>query len=107
MPRNNIIGDKMCTINIQVDESTLREVMPELDTTAAIRLWAQQLIDLHMQQMRNGSGNQTTEEVFDAIEQRVKNRLQADMSVSADHAIDLETMRERLHRMVHEVYSMP
>ena len=60
-----------------------------------------------MQQMRNGSGNQTTEEVFDAIEQRVKNRLQADMSVSADHAIDLETMRERLHRMVHEVYSMP
>ena len=59
------------------------------------------------QQMRNGSGNQTTEEVFDAIEQRVKNRLQADMSVSADHAIDLETMRERLHRMVHEVYSMP
>ena len=61
----------MCTINIQVDEST-----------------------------------QTTEEVFDAIEQRVKNRLQADMSVSADHAIDLETMRERLHRMVHEVYFM-
>jgi len=96
----------MCSINIQVDESTLREVMPELDTTAAIRVWAQQLIDLHMQQMRNGSGNQTTEEVFDAIEQRVKNRLQADMSVSADHAIDLETMRERLHRMVHEVYSM-
>ena len=96
----------MCSINIQVDESTLREVMPELDTTAAIRVWAQQLIDLHMQQMRNGSGNQTTEEVFDAIEQRVKNRLQADMSVSADHAIDLETMRERLHRMVHEVYFM-
>lgn len=97
----------MCSINIQVDESILREVMPELDTTAAIRVWAQQLIDFHMQQMRNGSGNQTTEEVFDAIEQRVKNRLQADMSVSADHAIDLETMRERLHRMVHEVYSMP
>ncbi len=97
----------MCTINIQIDESTLREVMPELDTTAAIRLWAQQLIDLHMQQMRNGFGNQTTEEVFDAIEKRVKNRLQADMSVSAGHAIDLETMRERLHRMVHEVYSMP
>ena len=41
----------MCSINIQVDESTLREVMPELDTTAAIRLWAQHLIDLRIQQM--------------------------------------------------------
>ena len=97
----------MCTVTVDINEKVLQDLMPELDNTSAIRLWAQHLIDLHMQQMRNGSGNQTTEEVFDAIGQRVKNRLQADMSVSADHAIDLETMRERLHRMVHEVYPMP
>ena len=101
----------MCMVSINVDEAALRDMRPELDTTAAIRLWAQELVDHHMQQMRNGDsdifGNRTTEEVYDTIEQRVKNRLHADMSVSADHAIDVETMRERLHRMVHEVYSMP
>ena len=41
----------MCTVNIQVDEVSLREMMPELDSMAAIRVWAQQLIDLHIQQM--------------------------------------------------------
>lgn len=41
----------MCTIDIQVDEATLREVMPELDTTAAIRIWVQELVNLRMQQM--------------------------------------------------------
>ncbi len=56
--------------------------------------------------MRNES-NLTTEEVYDAIEQRVKSSRQAELSASASHAIDVETMHERLHRMVHEVYSMP
>ena len=101
----------MCMVSINIDEAALRDMRPELDTTAAIRLWVQELVDLRMQQMRNGDsdnyGGRTTEEVYDAIEQRVKNSLQADMSVSAVHAIDVETMRERLHRMVHEVYSMP
>lgn len=96
----------MCMVSINVDEAALRDMRPELDTTAAIRLWAQELVDHRMQQMRH-EGSQTTEEVYDAIEQRVKNRRQAEFSVSAEHAIDVETMRERLHRMVHEVYSMP
>ena len=29
----------MCIVNIQVDEAVLRDKMPELDSTAAIRLW--------------------------------------------------------------------
>jgi len=96
----------MCMVSINVDEAALRDLRPELDTTAAIRLWAQELIDLRLQQMRNES-NLTPEEVYDAIEQRVKSIRQAELSASASHAIDVETMRERLHRMVHEVYSMP
>lgn len=96
----------MCMVSINVDEAALRDLRPELDTTAAIRLWAQELIDLRLQQMRNES-NLTPEEVYDAIEQRVKSSRQAELSASASHAIDVETMRERLHRMVHEVYSMP
>ena len=96
----------MCMVSINIDEAALRDMRPELDTTAAIRLWAQELVDLRMLQMRN-EGNLTTEEVYDAIEQRVKSRRQAEISVSTEHAIDVETMRERLHRMVHEVYFMP
>lgn len=41
----------MCMISINVDEAVLREMRPDLDTTAAIRLWAQEQIDLCMQQM--------------------------------------------------------
>ena len=55
----------------------LRTMMPELDSTAAIRKWAQQLIDLRVQEMVAGDSEM----------------------------IDLETMREDLHRMVREVYS--
>ena len=42
----------MCKVSINVDESALREMRPELDTTAAIRLWVQDLVDFRMQQMR-------------------------------------------------------
>lgn len=41
----------MCTVNIDIDEALLRDVMPELDSTVAIRLWAQQLINLHIQEL--------------------------------------------------------
>ena len=43
----------MCTVNIQVDEALLRDVKPELDSTAAIRLWAQELINLRIQELIN------------------------------------------------------
>lgn len=97
----------MCTVSVKVNEDVLRDYLPELDTTAAIRLWVQELVDQRMQQMRNGFADQTTEEVYDAIEQRVKSRSHTEVLASVEHAIDVETMRERLHRMVHEVYSMP
>ena len=31
----------MCMVSINVDEAALRDLRPELDSTAAIRLWAQ------------------------------------------------------------------
>ena len=37
----------------QVDEALLRDVMPELDSTAAIRLWAQELVNLRIQELIN------------------------------------------------------
>lgn len=67
----------MCTINIKVDENLLRDIMPELDTTAAINLWVQQLVDL-----------------------RIKELIDED-----DEVIDLETAREMLHETIRKEYA--
>ena len=41
----------MCTVSVKVNEALLRGMRPELNTTAAIRQWVQQQIDLRIQQM--------------------------------------------------------
>ena len=67
----------MCTVNIKVDENLLRDIMPEFDTTAAINLWVQQLVDL-----------------------RIKELIDED-----DEVIDLETAREMLHETIRKEYA--
>ena len=42
----------MCTVSINIDEAAIRDVCPELNTTAAIRSWVQELIDSRLRQMR-------------------------------------------------------
>ena len=41
----------MCTITVDIDERTLRGVNPNLSDIAAIRNWAQKLIDCRIQEM--------------------------------------------------------
>ncbi len=41
----------MCRVTVEVDQEMLKGINPALDSTAAIRKWAQQLIDLHIRQM--------------------------------------------------------
>ena len=41
----------MCTVTIDIDEKTLRDINPNLSDIAAIRKWAQQLIDCRIQEM--------------------------------------------------------
>jgi hypothetical protein len=41
----------MCRVTVEVDQEMLRGMNPALDSTAAIRKWAQQSIDLRIQQM--------------------------------------------------------
>ena len=69
----------MCVVSVKVDENVLRDVNPELNTMVAIREWAQHLVDLRIQEM----------------------------VVEDNEMIDLETVREKLHQMVREVYSRP
>ncbi len=52
----------MCVVSINVDEAVLRDMRPEIDTTAAIRLWAQELIDLRLREMRAEEETMSIEE---------------------------------------------
>ena len=65
----------MCTVSVKVDEAVLRDVMPELDSTAAIRQWVQQLIDLRIQEIvaeDDINRDMTPEELYHVIEQDIK-----------------------------------
>ena len=102
----------MCKVSINVDESALREMGPELDTTAAIRLWVQDLVDFRMQQMRTERGGSVSqreasqEDLWHAIEQDPELTLKPSVIAEEDgEAIDLETFRADLHRMVEEIYA--
>ena len=41
----------MCTVKVDIDEKTLRDVNPNLSDTAVIREWVQQLIDCRIREM--------------------------------------------------------
>lgn len=41
----------MCTVTIDIDEKTLRDVDPNLSDIATIRRWVQELVDRRIQQM--------------------------------------------------------
>ena len=102
----------MCTVSVKVNEDVLRDYLPELENTAAIRLWVQELVDLRMQQMReerewNASSRETSQEdLWHAIEQDPGLTLKPSMIEADDsETIDLETFRADLHKMVDEIYA--
>ena len=99
----------MCTVNIKVNEAVLRNIRPELKTTSAIRQWVQQQIDLRIQQMAaEQRQNGTQENLWRAIEQDEELLLKpSDIVDDCGEAIDLETFRSDLYRMMDEVYAEP
>ena len=99
----------MCIVNnIVVDEMELRELLPELDSNAAIQLWIQKLVDLHIQQMRDmPNHDKTQEDLWRAIEQDPELLLKPSEIVDdGGEAIDLKTGREKLHETVGGGYAM-
>ena len=99
----------MCTVSVKVNESALRSLRPELNTTAAIRQWVQQQIDLRIQQMVFEQGqNESQEDLWSAIAQDEELLLKPSEIVDdGGEAIDLETFRADMHRMIEEVYAEP
>ena len=113
----------MCVVNVKVDEAILREVLPELDTNAAIRVWVQKLVDMRVQGLLEEARgareqNEEAQEIRESVNRMCmayergnaqglsKERIH-EMVVEAGDLMDLETMRQNLHQMVEEVYSQP
>ena len=71
----------MCTVSVKVNEDVLRDYLPELENTAAIRKWAQMLIDQRI----------------DAL---IRER------AAADEVIDLEAAREMTHGTIRREYAL-
>lgn len=69
----------MCTVNIQIDEALLRDIKPELDSTAAIRLWAQELVNLRIQELINED----------------------------EETMDIEEARAMVHETISKEYALP
>ena len=67
----------MCRVTVEVDQEVLRGFNPALDSTAAIRKWVQQLIDMRIQQME----------------------------LEDSETMDLEEARAILHETIRKVYA--
>ncbi len=69
----------MCMVSINVNEAEPRNLRPELDSTVAIQLWIQQLVEMYMQQMR----------------------------IEEEGTMDVEELRAMLHKTVSDEYAKP
>lgn len=69
----------MCTVSIKVDEARVRRIDPALTTNDSISQWLQREVDALIERYDDEKAG----------------------------LMDLETMREKLHQMVREIYSQP
>ena len=82
----NIIVQAMCTVSVKVNEDVLRGVLPELENTAAIRKWAQMLIDARIRELVEETSpialerDMTPEELFAVVVKDVE-AIYADSSI--------------------------
>lgn len=99
----------MCRVSVKVNEAVLRGMRPELSTTAAIRQWVQQQIDLRIQQMeKEQERNELQEDLWRAIEQDDELLLKpSEISQDGGEVMDIETFRADLHSMIDNVYAEP
>ena len=83
----------MCTVSVKVNEALLRGMRPELNSTAAIRQWVQQQIDLRIQQME--LDDQETMTIEEAREMTHR-------AVSREYALDRDMTPEQLYAVISE-----
>ena len=83
----------MCTVTVKVDKAVLSGIRPELNTTAAIRQWAQQQIDMCIQQMVLDDQETMTIEEAREMTHRAVNR---------EYALDHDMTPEQLYAVISE-----
>ena len=57
----------MCRVNINIDEATVRGINPHLDSPAAIRQWAQEIVDARLKEMKAISNQEFVEVDIDSL----------------------------------------
>jgi len=90
----------MCTVSVKVNEAVLRGIRPELNTTAAIRQWVQQQIDLRIQQMELEEEGTTTIEEAREVTHRAVNR-----EYALDHDMTPEQLYEVISEEIDDIYA--
>ena len=90
----------MCTVSVKVNEAVLRGIRPELNTTAAIRQWVQQQIDLRIQQMEHEEEGTTTIEEAREVTHRAVNR-----EYALDHDMTPEQLYEVISEEIDDIYA--
>lgn len=97
----------MCRVTVEINQDVLRNMRPDLDSMAAIRLWAQKIIDQHILQME-AKGNA---EFDDICSEDIGLYLQPtdlrNLELVGEEAetVDLETARTMLHQTIREEYA--
>jgi len=59
----------MCTVSINIDEATMRQIDPRLTNRDSIGRWLQHQVDLMLEEMNH---DMTVEELYSVIEQDIK-----------------------------------
>lgn len=90
----------MCTVSVKVNEAVLRGIRPELNTTAAIRQWVQQQIDLRIQQMELEEKEIMTIEETREVTNRAVNRKYA-----LNHDMTPEQLYEVISEEIDDIYA--
>lgn len=97
----------MCTVTVDIDEKALREVNPDLSSTAAIREWAQQLIDCRIKELKINKDafamerDMTPEELFGLVSDDA-NAIYADGDTET---MSIEEARALTHAAIREEYA--
>ena len=93
----------MCTVSINIDETVIRDLRPELNTTAAIRSWVQELIDARLQQIRlEDEETISVEEARAMVHETVRKEYASDRAESRRQALNRDMTPEQLYSLISE-----
>lgn len=86
----------MCTVSINIDEATMRQIDPSLTSRESIGRWLQHQVDMMLEEM---TADMTIEEFYANMEQNV---------ISDDEeTMGIEEARAMVHAAIREEYAKP